>query len=65
MREDHVSYASVVEYEQKRQAIHAHYTARLKSLSATDPEYGRLWDERANALRTLAEAYHLPQEGPA
>ena len=55
-------------YEQRRRAIHTRYTPLLKSMSASDPGYGRLWDERADALRALADEYTLPtgiEEHPA
>jgi hypothetical protein len=55
-------------YEQRRQAIHARYTPLLKSMSASDPGYGLLWNERADALRALADEYTLPtgiEESPA
>ena len=50
----------IAAYEAKRQAIRAHYTPLLKSMSASDPGYARLWDERAEALRALTEEYMLP-----
>lgn len=60
MNNDTARFASISEYEAKRAQVKSHYTARLKSMSASDPEYARLWDERANALRSLAEAYQMP-----
>lgn len=58
----------IAAYEATRQAIRAHYTPLLKAMSASDPGYGRLWDERADALRALADEYVLPagsEERPA
>lgn len=54
------TYAEIAEFEQKRAAIKSHYTTRLKALSAADPEYGRLWNERIQALQDLADAYRIP-----
>jgi hypothetical protein len=62
------SYEDIAAYEAKRQAIRAHYTPLLKSMSTSDPGYGRLWDERAEKLRALADEYVLPagvEEQPA
>lgn len=59
---------NVEAYEHRRQAIHARYTPLLKSMSASDPSYQRLWNERADALRALADEYVLPtgiEESPA
>jgi glycine betaine/choline ABC-type transport system substrate-binding protein len=58
----------IAAYEAKRQAIRTHYTPLLKAMSASDPGYSRLWNERADALRALADEYTLPtgvEENPA
>jgi hypothetical protein len=57
---DQITYDDIAEYEAKRARLKAYYTTRLKSMSAADPEYARLWDERSEALRSLAESYRLP-----
>jgi hypothetical protein len=50
----------VVAYEAERASVKAYYTTRLKSLSASGPEYARLWNERISALATLAEKHGMP-----
>ena len=45
-------------YEAEKSRIMGRYTPRLKALSISDPDYGRLWDERARVLRDLAISYH-------
>jgi hypothetical protein len=55
----------IAEYEAERAEIMSAYTPRLKAMSANDPELGRVWDARADALRALAEKYAMPAEGGA
>lgn len=60
MTDNTTTFAEIAEYEAKRANLKRFYTARLKAMSASDPEYGRPWDERADALRNLASAYGMP-----
>lgn len=52
-------------YEQKRHALKRHYTARLKGMSIANPEYGRIWNERIDALQALDDAYRATTDGGA
>lgn len=40
---------------ERKAEIHRKYTDRLKAMSSRDPMYQRLWDERADQLRALAD----------
>lgn len=54
--------ARIAEYEAERGEIMREYTPRLKAMSANDPDLGRVWDARGDALRALAENYAMPAE---
>ena len=55
----------IADYEAERAEIMREYTPRLKAMSANDPDLGRAWDSRADALHALAEKYAMPAEGGA
>lgn len=49
--------------EAERAEIMRRYTPQLKAMASDDPMRPRVWNERADALRTLAEKYTMPPEG--
>lgn len=51
------------EYEAERAAIMREYTPRLKAMASNDPQYPRVWNERADALQALARRYAMPAQG--
>lgn len=52
--------ARIAEYEAERKQIMQAYTPRLKAVSGGSPEYGRLWNERADKLAALNTKYAMP-----
>lgn len=52
-------------YRQRRAEIKRQYTARLKGMSIADPEYGRTWNERIDALQALDDAFRAASAGGA
>jgi hypothetical protein len=49
--------SGVQTYEQRRDALKRQYAAWLKGVSITDPDYGRIWNERIDALQALDDAH--------
>jgi|GEM_PF-5227234 len=53
----------IEQYEAERAAIMREHTPRLKAMAGNDPRYPRVWNQRADALRALADKYRMPTEG--
>lgn len=57
---NHTEPVDIAAYEAERAEIKGRYTPLLKAMSASNPGYARLWNERADKLRELADRYTLP-----
>jgi hypothetical protein len=51
-------------WRRDRRAIEIEYAPRLKGMSASDPGYAELWNERAAKIAALRESYEAPHAAP-
>lgn len=57
--------SAIEDHEQQRRALKRRYTAQLKGMSIANPEYGRVWNERIDALQALDDAFRAASDGGA